>query len=197
MPAASGCTTSKLRSSLWIFRMVSRRCLRFISCQWPGSVRHVSFVVFSCGLGCMLTSLRQIQRGPARSAKPTQSPQRGRAAILFRTTPATIHTIAKTGAMLIFGQERSNEKTALAAEPCCVPDCSSATPWSSSSLTQFQAPTTTPKGWPLLISNFKFPCFLVADAAFGSLVALAGVDLEFLFFSFLVHHRERAASGRD
>ena len=27
MPAASGCTTSKLRSSLWIFRIVSRHCL--------------------------------------------------------------------------------------------------------------------------------------------------------------------------
>src|SRR6266436_8870413 len=61
--------------------------------------------------------------------------------------------------MLIFGQERSNEKTALAAEPCCVPDCSSATPWSSSSLTQFQAPTTTPKGWPLLICNIHWSPF--------------------------------------
>jgi len=31
MPVASGCTTSKLRSSLWIFRVISRRCLGFIS----------------------------------------------------------------------------------------------------------------------------------------------------------------------
>jgi hypothetical protein len=30
----------------------------------------------------------------------------------FRTAPATIHTIANTGAMLMVGQERSNVKTA-------------------------------------------------------------------------------------
>jgi len=35
MPAASGWITSKLMSSLWIFRVISRRCLRFICCQWP------------------------------------------------------------------------------------------------------------------------------------------------------------------
>ena len=29
---------------------------------------------------------------------------------ISRTTPATIYTIASTGAMLIFGQERSKEK---------------------------------------------------------------------------------------
>src|SRR5215470_7549710 len=58
------------------------------------------------------------QRGPARWAKPTQSLQRGRAVLLCRTTPATIHTIACTGAMLIFGQERSRETSALTAEPC-------------------------------------------------------------------------------
>src|SRR2546421_12064534 len=97
-----------------------------------------------------------MQRGPAGAANPPQSPHRGRAAILFRTTPATIHTIAKTGAMLIFGQERSKEKTALPAEPCCAPDCSCTTSCSSSSLTEFQDHTTTPKGWPLLISSFRF-----------------------------------------
>jgi hypothetical protein len=73
---------------------------------------------FSFGLDSKLVAfLCQIQLGPARLAKTTQSPQRGRAVLLFRTTPATIHTIANTGAMLIFGQERSMEKTALAAEP--------------------------------------------------------------------------------
>jgi len=36
---------------------------------------------------------------------------------LFQGAPATIHPIAKTGAMLVFGQERSKEKTVLAAEP--------------------------------------------------------------------------------
>jgi hypothetical protein len=47
-----------LISSLWIFRIVSRRCLRFISCQWPGLGRQLSFEVFSWGLDFMLTSPR-------------------------------------------------------------------------------------------------------------------------------------------
>jgi hypothetical protein len=43
----------------------------------------------------------------------SQSPQRGRAVLLFRTTPATIYTIARTGAMLLIGQERSRENVAV------------------------------------------------------------------------------------
>src|SRR6516164_10668998 len=69
---------------------------------------------------------------PGPVGETTQSPQRGRAVLLFRTTPAAIYTIAKTGAMLLVGQERSREKAALAAEPGCAPDCSGTTPWSSS-----------------------------------------------------------------
>src|SRR5437016_13471969 len=63
-----------------------------------------------------------MQLGPARLAKTTQSPQRGRAVLLCRTTPATIYTIARTGAMLSIGQERSREKAALAAEAGCASD---------------------------------------------------------------------------
>ncbi len=37
----------------------------------------------------------------------------------------------------------------------------------------------------------------VADAAFGGLIAFAGVDLEFLFFAFLVDDGQRATVGRD
>jgi hypothetical protein len=37
----------------------------------------------------------------------------------FQGKAATIYTIANSGAMLMVGQERSKEKTALAAEPCC------------------------------------------------------------------------------
>ena len=70
----------------------------------------------------------QIQLGAARSAKTTQSPQRGRVVLLFRTTPATIFTIAITGAMLLNGQKRSKEKAALAVEPGCASDFSCATP---------------------------------------------------------------------
>jgi hypothetical protein len=42
-----------------------------------------------------------------------------RAVLLFRTTPTTIYIIARTGAMLHDGQERSRENAALAAEPGC------------------------------------------------------------------------------
>jgi len=83
---------------------------------------------FSSGLGFMLTLLCRIQLGPARLAKTTQSPQRGRAVLLFRITPATIYTVARTGAMLLVGQERSREYAALAAEPGCASDFSWATP---------------------------------------------------------------------
>ena len=75
----------------------------------------------------MLTFSCQIQRGSARLAKTTQSPQRGRAVILFRATPATIFTIANTGAMLTIGQERSRDIAALAAEPRCASDFSRVT----------------------------------------------------------------------
>jgi hypothetical protein len=46
----------------------------------------------------------------------------------FQDKPAAIYTIARTGAMLSIGQERSRENAALAAEPGCASDFSSATP---------------------------------------------------------------------
>jgi hypothetical protein len=64
----------------------------------------------------------------------------------FRTTPATILTIAHTGATLRFGQERSKVKTALTAEPCRAPHCSCTTQRSSSSLKEFQGPYNHPEG---------------------------------------------------
>ena len=39
----------------------------------------------------------------------------------FQDNAATIYTIANTGAMLNFGQERSRKNAALAVEPCCAP----------------------------------------------------------------------------
>ena len=104
MPAASGCTNCKVRSSLWIFRIVSRRCLRFIWCQlgwvdWP-----VAFGAGSFGVAFMVTSRCSIQRGSARLTKTAQSLHRGRAILLLRTTPATIYTIVSTGAMLKSGR---------------------------------------------------------------------------------------------
>src|ERR1700758_4008063 len=87
MPAASGCTISKLRSSLWIFRVISRRCLRFIWCQLFGVGRQLAFLYFSTRLLFMLIFPQLIQLGSARSATLTQSLHRGRAVVLFRTTP--------------------------------------------------------------------------------------------------------------
>src|SRR5436853_425997 len=128
MPPASGCITSRLMSSFCIFRIISRRCLRFISCQWCCVGWLVALLFCSSGLDFMLTFLCRIQLGSARLAKTTQSRQRGRAVLLFRTTPAAIYTIARTGAMLLIGQERSRENAALAAEPSCALDFSWATP---------------------------------------------------------------------
>src|SRR6516225_290274 len=178
MPAASGCITSRRRSSLCIFRVSSRRCLRFISSQWCCLGWLVAPLFFSSGLDFMVTFPCRIQLGSARLAKTTQSRQRGRAVLLFRTTPATIYTIARTGAMLLIGQERSRKKAALAAEPGCAPDCSGTTLWSSSSLQQFQAHTTSAKRWPVLLRNC---CLLGRDRYWGdSVTQLFGFGLETL-----------------
>src|SRR5215469_8583862 len=145
MPAASGCKTSRRRSSLCIFRIMSRRCLRFISSQWCCVGWLVALLFCSSGLDFMLTFPCQIQLGPARLAKTTQSPQRGRAVLLFRTTPATIYIIARTGAMLSIGQERSRNNAALTAEPCCASDFSWLHTLRGHSRKEFQAHTTTAK----------------------------------------------------
>jgi len=55
----------------------------------------------------------EFKPGSARAAKLTQSPQRGQALFLIQDKPATIFTIAKTGAMLLIGQIRSRETAAL------------------------------------------------------------------------------------
>jgi uncharacterized protein YjiK len=67
----------------------------------------------------------EFKPGSARAAKLTQSPQRGQALFLIQDKPATIFTIAKTGAMLFIGQIRSREITALAVEPGCGSDSKS------------------------------------------------------------------------
>src|SRR5262252_182606 len=59
MPAASGWMTSRLRSSLWIFRIISRRCLRFISCHLSWVALGFAFLACwapSCCLVFMLPS---------------------------------------------------------------------------------------------------------------------------------------------
>jgi hypothetical protein len=74
----------------------------------------------------------------------------------FQDNAATIYTIANTGAMLIVGQKRSREPTALTAEPRCTSDSNSRrdNPRPSSFLTKSLTLITTLKAWPLLIAAF-------------------------------------------
>src|ERR1700730_17154877 len=126
MPAASGCTTSKLRSSLWIFRVISRRCLRFILCQLLGVGWQLAFWFFSTRLGFMLIFPQWIQLGSARSATFTQSLHRGRAVVLFRTTPPPSIQSPVPEPCSFIGQERARDDyAALAVEPRCASDFNS------------------------------------------------------------------------
>src|SRR5260370_40290927 len=116
MAAGSGCTTSKLISSLWIFRIISRRCLRFISFQWPRVEGFVVFWIFSGGLAFILTStLNSTWPGPVGETY-SFSPAGSRRSP-FQDNATTIYAIAHTGAMLQLGQKRSKEIPTLAAEP--------------------------------------------------------------------------------
>jgi len=62
----------------------------------------------------MLNSTRPGPVGETHSISPA-----GSGLYPFQDNAATIYTIANDGAMLIFGQERSREKTALAARTGC------------------------------------------------------------------------------
>jgi len=111
----------------------------------------------------------EFKPGSARAAKLTQSPQRGQALFLIQDKPATIFTIAKTGAMLFVGQICSRETTALAVEPSCGSDSKSrATLRSSTSLGktlqacretqgEFQGHTITPLGVTGASYAHRFP----------------------------------------
>ena len=114
MPAASGC---HLQAELFALDLPHRLAPLLAVHLLPVALRWMvgCSIVFLPWLGFHAYLLCQIQLGPTRLAKTTQSPQRGRAVLLCRTTPATISIIARTGAMLIFGQERSRENAALAA----------------------------------------------------------------------------------
>jgi hypothetical protein len=70
----------------------------------------------------------------------------------FHDKAATIYTIAN-----MVGQERSKEKTALAAEPRCASDSRlNFVRQPSSSRREFQSHITTPEGWPLLMVDLRF-----------------------------------------
>lgn len=83
MPTASGCTTSKLRSSARIFRVSSRRCFRFISCQLRWTACLTPFLCCS-RLVSIVSSSGQTQPGSARGVKPVRSLHRGRALSFFK-----------------------------------------------------------------------------------------------------------------
>jgi len=130
MPAASEWMTSRLRSSLWIFRIISRRCLRFMSCHLSWFALGFAFLASwapSCCLVFMLPSHVEFNLARPGRRKLLNLPS-GVGPFLFQGMPATIYPIASTGAMLDIGQERSRENTALAAEPGCTADsnCASA-----------------------------------------------------------------------
>jgi hypothetical protein len=130
MPAAWGCTTSKLRSSLCILRIISRRCLRFISFHLPG-VGGVGLLLvflwvllpvwdFSDALLFMLTlsSLNSTLARPGRRNSHNLSSGVGPLS-LFRTIPPPSLQSPRTGAMLTCGQKCAKDKAALAVEPGC------------------------------------------------------------------------------
>src|SRR6516162_2424933 len=124
MPAASEWMTSRLRSSLWIFRIISRRCLRFMSCHLSWFALGFAFLASwapSCCLVFMLPSHVEFNLARPGRRKLLNLPS-GVGPFLFQGMPATIYPIASTGAMLDIGQERSREIAALAAEPRCVSD---------------------------------------------------------------------------
>ena len=127
--AASGCTTSKVRSSLCIFRIISRRCLRFIWLHLPGvggvglSLVFLWVVLlvwdFSDALLFILTLslLNSTWLGPGGETYNLSS---GVGPLsLFRTIPPPSLQSPITGAMLTCGQKCSKDKADLAVEPGC------------------------------------------------------------------------------
>src|SRR6266481_5266496 len=115
MPPASGCTTSKLRSSLWIFRVISRRCLRFILCQLLGVGWPLAFWFFSTRLGfhANLPTVDSTRLGPVGDPYTVSPSGSGRRS--FQNNAATIYTIASTGAMLLYRAETRQRRNAVLA----------------------------------------------------------------------------------
>jgi hypothetical protein len=123
MPAACGCTTSKQRSSLWIFRVISRRCfaVHLVPVIWCWAA--ACFVVFFHSLGshANLSTLNSTWPGPVGDPFTVSPSGSGRCS--FQNNAATIHTSASTGAMLLYrAGTRQSRYAALAAEPRCASD---------------------------------------------------------------------------
>src|SRR5438132_14413451 len=108
MPAASGCTTSKLRFSLWIHASSPA-----VACDSSGANgpaldgRLLSWFPPVVWVSCEPFHVEFNLARPGRRNYPI-SPA-GSGLFLFQDNAATIFTIANTGAMLMFGQERSRE----------------------------------------------------------------------------------------
>jgi hypothetical protein len=124
MPAASGWTTARLRSSLWILRIISPLLAVHVVPFALGRARDCFLGFFGSflwlGSHTPLPTLNSTWLGPV-GENYSISPA-GSGPFLFQGMPATIYPIASTGAMLDIGQERSRENAALAAEPGCAAD---------------------------------------------------------------------------
>ena len=95
-----------------------------------------------------------------------------------RTTEIIALSLA-AGAMLIVGQKRSKEPTALTAEPRCTSDSNSRrdNPRPSSFLTKSLTLITTLKAWPLLIATFyRVDKSLSCSREKGWLVGAVGIE---------------------
>src|SRR6266446_6347893 len=174
MPEASGCITSRLRSPLCIWRIISRRCLRFISSHLPGvALSLVVLLVFwlfwflFALWPFMLTFSGCIQPGPARAAKLIQSLHRGlgldpysgqsRHHLFNRHYRSHANVRAET----------LQRNCGLSCRAGCAQDSSAVPPFKSrgtlETLKEFLAHTTTPKGWPALMSvDNRFLFFLTS-----------------------------------
>ena len=160
MPAASGCTTSKLRSSLWIFRVISRRCLRFIWCQLFGVGRQIAFLFFCDCLDFMAHLPWLIFHGGFNSARPGRRPLHSLSigvGPLFFSDQRRYHLYNRQyrSHAPLSGRNAPESICGLAAESRCASDFNSHQAACHSSHTlfiRFLSHTTTPAGWPLLLS---------------------------------------------
>ena len=125
IPAASGCTTSRLISSAWIFRANSLRCFRFVGCGARlGLVTAGDLAGFRCfffGGPFMLSyprCLGSTRLGPV-GEKYTISPAGSSPGPFSRSRPPPYTQSPNTGATLTYGHKRAKEKRALTAEPRC------------------------------------------------------------------------------
>src|SRR6516164_8682037 len=152
IPAASGCTTSRLRSCAWIFRAISRRCFRFIWSQPRRVGLGVAWVVFlvvfpavDCLLRRMVGSPRWLEINPARpGGRKLLHLSIGVEAFPFsRRTPPPSTQPPTPEPRYQSDRNAPKKRTALAAEPGCPADCKWETRSNARNLAGFLSRATT------------------------------------------------------